>query len=261
MIIEEIYIYPVKGCAGISLDQAILDDYGLQFDRRYQVVDADNRFFSQRNKPIMCRISTSMINGQLTLHYPGVHDLNIQNSTNNDERKVVIWDDEVLADDMGDECADWLGSVLGEKARLVQIGSKYDRKVRVGDSLYSSQVHFGDSQPLLIISKESLDDLNSRLEVPIGMDRFRPNIVVSAIEAYSEDHFEELRTDYVHLKFTKKCARCTVTTIDQNTGISGTEPLRTLATYRKEGSKVFFGAYYLALNQGIIKLGEQIKVY
>jgi len=261
MLIEEIFIYPVKGCAGISLDQAILDDFGLQYDRRYQVVDADNRFFSQRNKPIMCRISTSMINGQLTLHYPGVYDLKIQNSTSGHERKVVIWDDEVLADDMGDESADWLSSILGEKARLVQIGSKYDRKVRVGDSVYSTQVHFGDSQPLLIISKESLDDLNSRLDVPISMDRFRPNLVISGLEPYGEDKIQELRTDSVHLKFTKKCARCTVTTIDQNTGISGSEPLRTLTTYRKEGSKVFFGAYYLALNQGVIKQGEQIRVY
>jgi uncharacterized protein len=165
----------------------------------------------------------------------------------------------VIADDMGDIASDWLSSLFGETARLVQIGSSYDRKVRVGDHVYPSQVHFGDSQPILIISKESLDDLNSKLETLVGMDRFRPNIVISGGDAYGEDRFARIEINKVQLQFTKKCARCTVTTIDQQTGISGSEPLRTLANYRKEGSKVFFGAYYLANTLGNIMLGEQIR--
>lgn len=260
MIIEKLFIYPIKGCAGISLTQATLDEYGLQNDRRYQLVDANNRFISQRNSPHLCFIHTSISDRILSVHYPGIQDLQILNTTSVQKRKVVIWEDEVLADDMGEEAAEWFSSILGEKARLVRIGSGYDRKVRVGDSIYSSQVHFGDSQPILIISLESLDDLNSKLHIPVDIDRFRPNIVISGAQAYGEDHFSDITTDTVHLQFTKRCARCSVITIDQKTGISGPEPLRTLATFRKQGPKVYFGAYYIAQKKGTLKIGEQIQV-
>lgn len=260
MIIEEIFIYPVKGCAGISLDQVSLGDYGLQNDRQYQVVDSQHRFMSQRNNPQMSQILTSLRDNHLTLHYPGLEDLNIQSAHISHPTKVTIWDEEVEADDVGEEAANWFTAALGTKARLVRIGSGYDRKVRLGDKIFPNQVHFGDSQPILVISRESLNDLNARLDVSVGMDRFRPNIVVSGGKAYDEDHFTEIEINSIKLQFTKKCARCTVVTIDQKTSVSGPEPLRTLSTYRKDGSKVYFGAYYLAEAKGSIKVGEQIRV-
>jgi uncharacterized protein len=260
MIIEEIYIYPVKGCAGIRLEQVSLDDYGLLNDRLYQLVDADHRFMSQRTTPKMSQIIASIKDKQLILHYPGLEDLNIRDVFTTQTLNVSIWEDEVEADDVGDQAADWFSTALGTKARLVKIGTSYNRNVRLGDKTLPNQVHFGDSQPILVISKESLNDLNARLEVPVGMDRFRPNIVISGVNAYDEDRFTEIEMNTVKLHFTKKCARCTVTTIDQKTSISGPEPLKTLSTYRKEGSKVYFGAYYLAETKGSIKVGEQIRI-
>jgi uncharacterized protein YcbX len=260
MFIKELFIYPIKGCAGIPMDQVSLNEYGLVNDRRYLVVDSSNRFYSQRNKPMMSKIRPILHDKGLTLHYPDFSELTISDNISHSERKVTIWEDEVMADDMGDEAAAWFSSILGSPARLVRIGSNYDRKVRVGDQVLSSQVHFGDSQPLLLISRASLDNLNSRLSEPLGMDRFRPNIVISGVEAHDEDHFSEIVTATLKLQFAKKCARCTVVTIDQQTGISSPEPLRTLTSYRKEGTKVFFGAYYLAPAIGSLKVGEQIWV-
>jgi hypothetical protein len=241
--IDQLLIYPIKGCAGQVLETPRWDAYGLWGDRRWAVVDAQGTFISQRSHPLMCRIRVHL--GQtLTVHYEGMGALELDIAPSGHPIPIQIWEDEVLADDGGDRAASWFSRVIGESVRLVGLGASYHRPIRLKDQTLEEQVHLGDAFPLLVISQASLDDLNSRLDQPVPMNRFRPNIVISGVGPYEEDKLLDLEVYGKKLLFGKKCGRCSVTTIDQETGISGKEPLRTLSEYRKEGSKVCFGSYY-----------------
>src|SRR5690606_28095292 len=116
-------------------------------------------------------------------------------------------------------------------------------------------VSFADAMPYLIIGQRSLDDLNDKLQEPLPMNRFRPNLVFSGGEAFAEDSWERVRIGECTFKVTKPCARCVLTTVDQETGNTGKEPLKTLATYRSVDKKVLFGQNMIALTTGTVKIG------
>ncbi len=260
MIISDLSIYPIKGCGGISLVEAELDEFGLKGDRRFMVVDQDGIFLSQRKHHAMCRIRVYMEGGFTIASYDGMSDLIIEPSMESNNIPVRIWDDEVTATDMGEMASIWLSLVLGQKARLVTIGPQYRRNVRIADTAYSSRMHFGDSCPVLVTTTASLADLNQRLDSPVPMDRFRPNLVIDGADPYAEDTWEYIRIGDQLLQFGKKCGRCTVTTIDQQTGEAGLEPLKTLSAYRKDDNRVCFGAYYLPITKGTIRIGAEVSV-
>jgi uncharacterized protein len=260
MLVSELYVYPIKGCGAVALDAANIDEYGFKGDRRYMVVDDQGVFMSQRKHPEMCRIQTTLSGGFLTVTYNGVLDMVIEPSMETNYIPVQIWDDEVMATDMGEAASLWFSQALGRKARLVTIGSKYNRNVQISDTVYSSKMHFGDACPILVTTTASLEDLNGRLSTPIPMNRFRPNLVIDGAEPYAEDTWKYIRIGDQMLQYGKKCGRCTVTTIDQETGESGLEPLKTLSKYRKDGNKVCFGSYYIPITRSIIKLGDDVVV-
>ncbi len=260
MIVSELCIYPIKGCGGINLESAELDEFGLKGDRRFMVVDEEGVFLSQRKHHAMCRIHIQREDGFTIASFDGMEDLVIEPSMEANDIPVRIWDDDVVAADMGEMAAIWFSHALGQKTRLVGIGPQYSRNVRIGDTAYSSKMHFGDSCPVLVITKDSLDDLNRRLDRPVPMDRFRPNLVIDGTTPYAEDSWQYIRIGDQMLQFAKKCGRCTVTTIDQQTGEAGPEPLRTLSTYRKDGNKVCFGAYYLPITKGTVRVGDEVSV-
>jgi uncharacterized protein len=224
------------------------------------LVDAHGVFLSQRKHPMMCLIRVSMDKGFLTVSYNGMIDLVVEPQMESHNIQVNIWDDAVVATDMGDAPSLWFSKVLGSTVRLVTIGSHFSRNVKIADDVYSSKMHFGDSCPILVTTKASLDDLNSRLSESIPMNRFRPNVVIDGAHAYDEDLWKYIRIGDQLFQYGKKCGRCTVTTIDQMTGISGIEPLKTLSTYRKDGNSVCFGAYYLPVTKGSINVGDTISV-
>lgn len=241
--IDQLLIYPIKGCAGQVLETPRWDAYGLWGDRRWAVVDARGTFISQRSHPIMCLIRVAL--GQtLKVQYQGMEELELDTEPSGHPIPIQIWEDEVLADDAGARAAAWFSRVMGEPVRLVSLGAAYHRPIRLKDQTLEAQVHLGDAFPLLVVSQASLDDLNARLDQPVPMNRFRPNIVISGVGPYEEDTLPHLEVHGQKLLFGKICGRCTVTTIDQETGISGKEPLKTLSEYRKEGLKVCFGSYY-----------------
>lgn len=260
MFVSQLHIYPIKGCGGIALDAVNIDEYGLHGDRRFMIIDEHGVFMSQRKHPIMCLIRVSMNRGLLTVSYNGNHDMVIEPIMKSQNIRVEIWDDEVMATDMGDAASLWFSHVLGSNVRLVTIGAKYNRNVQISDIVYSSKMHFGDSCPILVTSTASLNDLNDRLKSPIPMNRFRPNVVIDGAYPYEEDTWKYIRIGDQLFQFGKKCGRCTVTTIDQDTGETGLEPLSTLSTYRKDGNKVCFGAYYLPSTLGDIKVGAEVFV-
>lgn len=258
MIVTELFIYPIKGCGGISLQSAEIDEFGLKGDRRFMIVDQSGQFMSQRKHPKMSLIRTKLEGMFINVGFEGMSDLTLEPSMESNDIVVRIWDDDVTATDMGEAASLWFSEVLGQKVHLVTIGQRYSRNVRIHGSIYSSKMHFGDACPILVASQESLDDLNSRLESPITIDRFRPNMVISGAQPYDEDTWSYFRIGDQLFQFGKRCGRCTVTTINQQTGEGGKEPLKTLATYRKDDGNVYFGSYYLPVTRGFLSAGEMV---
>jgi uncharacterized protein YcbX len=231
--IASLHVYPVKSCRGIAVDTSPVGERGLAFDREWMIVDGDGRFVTQRDLPRLALVEPSLTASALELEAPHAPRLTVPLNLDGATLPVTVWNDILTAIDQGREAAAWLSSVLHLPLRLV----RFDRAVRrlcnvtyAGDS--GAHTAFADAYPLLILSEASLADLNSRLEAPLPMNRFRPNVVLSGIDAYDEDHFDEIRLGGLAFKLVKHCTRCQITTTDQSTTIVGTEPLATLAGYR-----------------------------
>ncbi len=256
MKISGLYIYPVKSCKGIFLQQSNVDNLGLGNDRHWLVVDdKENKFITQRQMPKMALIEPSIKNGILTLNAPGMTEIEIPSYKK--YTNVKVWSDECLAYDQGIKVSQWLSTFLEQECSLVEISS-CDKRL---SSDKKSRIAFPDGYPLLIISEASLEDLNSRLKEPLPMDRFRPNIVISDCKPYEEDTFGKIQINNVIFEGQTQCERCTVTTVDQSKGErSGKEPLATLNTYRKVANGVVFGRNFSHLNQGEIHVGDEVKV-
>jgi len=255
-----LYIYPLKSCAGISLDSAELSATGLRHDRRWMLVDETGGFMSQRAHPRMALISTHLSDEQLTVSAPGMPELLIPlRQENGNLIDVEVWGDVNKGALLGEEADRWFGEVLRFPCRLVR---KPDDDPRLVDSIYAEngdQTSFADGFAFLLISEASLDDLNSRLEDPLPMNRFRPNFVVRGCDAYAEDGWERLHIGGIPFRVAEACPRCAITTTDQETAERGKEPLRTLATYRKFDGEVHFGRNLIHDALGTVRLGDAVE--
>lgn len=232
--IASLHVYPVKSCRGIDLQRAHVTATGLEWDRRWMVVDGDGRFVTQRENPRLAAISTA-IGAGLRLTASGLPALVVDPQRSGESRTVRIWKQVVNGVDAGDEVADWLLAALGAPLRLVRID---DPHLREADPAFagpgSHPVTFADGYPVLMISRESLEDLNRRLPSPLPMNRFRPNVVIEGVPAYAEDAMSVFRFGRVALRGVKLCTRCVITTTDQDSCVrdASQEPLRTLKGYR-----------------------------
>jgi uncharacterized protein YcbX len=261
-----LFIYPVKSLGGIAVSSALLDDLGLVGDRRFMVVDAAGRFLTQRTLPHMALIATALDRDRLTLSNPGHGSMQVQTECPGTPRAVTVWRDTVTTIDCGDEAAAWLSDFLHQSCRLVRIGAGYDRPVQPTKAQPGDHVSLADGYPLLVISEASLADLNARLQArggrPVPMNRFRPNIVVSGCAAYAEDTWPQLQIGPALFRVASPCARCVITTTDQATAERNVEPLRTLATYRRdpaEPTHLNFGQNLINESKtGILKLGDAV---
>jgi uncharacterized protein len=231
--IASLHVYPVKSCGGIALESSPVVERGLAFDREWMIVDGDGRFVTQRDLPRLALVEPSLTATALELGSPGRPRLTVPLGLPGATRQVTVWNDVVAASDQGDEASAWLSSTLQRPLRLVRFDLAFRRRCNVayaGDS--GAHTSFADAYPLLILSEASLADLNSRLAQALPMNRFRPNIVLSGIDAYDEDHIDEIRVGSLAFKLVKRCTRCQITTTDQSTAVVGMEPLATLASYR-----------------------------
>jgi hypothetical protein len=257
--LTQLNIYPIKSCKGISLQSARLEERGLQYDRRWMIVDEHNRFITQREKPRLALVSMVFSPDYLAVAAPGMKPLRVPFlSSNRNTVSVVVWGDTVSALDVGSEAAEWFTRYLGSTARLVFMPDSAERLAsRRG---YSSQMHFGDGYPLLLISEATLEDLNTRLEEPLPMNRFRPNLVVNGCAPYAEDSWNDIRIGDVRLHVVKPCERCAITTVNQLTAEKGKEPLRTLATYRQSDGNVLFGQNLIHEGKGVLEIGSELTI-
>jgi uncharacterized protein len=260
--ITGLFVYPVKSCRGIALQEAQLDRRGIVHDREFLVVDEENVFLTQRTVPQLATIETELHQQHLVLRAAAAGQvevpLAIDGSAPPVQREVQIFKDRVVADDCGDEAAEWFSSALGRKCRLVRLGSAFVRQVAPA-GIAAADIPFTDEFPLHLTAEESLADLNRRLDEPLPMSRFRPSIVVRGAEPYAENTWRSLRDQQVQFRFATPCYRCSVTMTDQQTGTRGSEPLRTLATYRRgEAGGVMFGQYLIHSGPGTLRVGETL---
>jgi len=231
--IAALYVYPVKSCRGIALDEARLTERGIAHDREWMIVDAIGRFITQRELPRLALIRTALSATTLRLDAPGLPALEIGFDRDGTRRSVTVWRDTLPAIDQGDDAARWLSQWIGAPARLVRFDRAVKRMCNPDFAGPGGAHHaFADGYPVLVLSQASLDELNRRLAAPLPVDRFRPNVLLSGIEAHDEDHIATIEVDTVRLKLVKPCTRCQITTTDQVSAMVGIEPLPTLAQYR-----------------------------
>lgn len=235
--IASLHIYPVKSCRGIDVDETLITPTGLEWDRRWMIVDANDQFITQRSHPRLATITVTVDDGRLRLSANDHPPFVVDTRHGGDSRTVTIWDDRCTGIDAGDEAADWLSHVLDDSLRLVRMGESAPRLANpkyVGPA--PQPVTFTDGYPVLMISNESLAELNLRLPVPIPMARFRPNLVIEGVAAHAEDEMALFRSGQVVLRGVKLCTRCSVTTTDQQSGARDPhqQPLRALGKYRHD---------------------------
>ena len=255
--------YPVKSCAGHSVDRAELDTYGIVGDRRWLIVDPNGTFLTQRNAPELALVRPELSEDGLSLSAPGMDTITVPIELDGPTLDVRVWNDRCQGVDQGEAAAAWLSDYLGASHRLVKMPSDVERPVARNYAVSDDDaVSYADGFPLLLTGEASLDDLNRRMTHPVPMDRFRPNIVVSEADPFAEDAWKAIRIGDVMFHVVKPCARCVVTTTSQTTGERGTEPLTTLASFRRdEHGKVYFGQNLIhAPKHGGIAVGDAVTI-
>lgn len=262
LFLSEIYIYPVKSLGGINLKISEVEPRGLKYDRRWMLVDEKREFLTQRINPQMALISVGIKDNKLEFNHKTTgssFSLNLVEVTNN-EMEVIIWNDKVIANIVSEKANEWFSDTLRIKCRLVYMNDNTIRPVDKNYSHNNEVVNFADAFPFLIIGQSSLDDLNTRLQTKLPMNRFRPNLVFNGGEPFAEDRIKCFSIGNITFYPVKPCARCVVTTIDQETGIKSEEPLRTLSTYRTFNNKINFGQNLIHKGTGIISVGDELKI-
>lgn len=259
--VTRLRIYPVKGMRGTDVQSIQFDDLGPRFDRRWMVVRPDGGFASQRDTPRLATVHPHLAEGVLRLEATGVDPVTLRINATGAATPVRIHGVRALATHVSGEADAWLGAVLGGEYRLVFMRSE---NARTTDPAYARghRVSFADGYPALLVSEASVEELDRRAGRAIPVERFRPNVVVTGTSPHDEDKWVRFAVADLEFSGVKLCARCKVTTTDQETGArdADREPLRTLALYRRIESHVYFGVNVVHLGPGRIAVGDSVQV-
>ena len=262
MKIKALYYYPVKSLAGIATDELTLDRFGPRGDRRWMLVDEEQRFVTQRKNPTLALIQPRLSDGHLELDIPGQGRVSVEPGS--EAAEVTVWRDQVggaLTANPGASAA--LSAYLGKSVSLVYMPDHVTRPAR-HDSLDTVHpVSFADGFPFLVTSQASLDDLNRRMPWQADMRRFRPNVVVEGASApWAEDNWHNVLLGSVAVRLVKPCSRCIMTTVDPDTGERSPDgnPLKTLAGFRRTDDGVIFGANGVHLQTGTLRVGDPVTL-
>jgi uncharacterized protein YcbX len=243
-ILSRLFVYPVKSCAGMEVREAALVETGLNLDRAWMVADATGRFVTQRELPRMALVQPHIKAQELVLHAPGMLALHLDVNAAGKPARARAWRDEVACWDMGDVAAQWFSDFLGRPGlRLLRFNPDARRlAAHQWTGGVDVPILFPDGFPFLVLSQASLDELNRRLaaagHAAVGIERFRPNLLLDGLTAHEEDRLPELRIagadGEVALKLVKPCTRCPMPNVDPTTGISSPEVLDMLRAYRAD---------------------------
>jgi uncharacterized protein YcbX len=265
LVLSEIWIYPIKSLGGIQLSKSRVYEKGLQYDRRWMLADENGTFMTQRINPLMALFKLTIDGNKLTITFrkpdAGVHPSITFNTTDAPAGECVhatIWDDRVEAIETDKQISAWFSKNLGMSCKLLSFPEQNPRPVDAAYQVNKEHVSLADAYPFMIIGQSTLDDLNSRMERKLPMNRFRPNFVFTGGEPYEEDQWRNFTIGKNRFVGVKPCARCVLTTVDQETAEKGAEPLVTLSTYRKNGNKILFGQNVVAIDHLEVQMGDQI---
>ena len=271
--LSALYVHPIKSCAGIAVGEALLVETGLEFDRAWMVVDAQGEMLTQREWPQLALVAPTLRSQDMVLRAPGMLALHLRLDTVEAPTRVRVWDDVVKAFDMGALTAQWFSDYLGRKVQLVRFDPEQQR---LSDAHWTGAVQaenaFADGYPLLVANRASLADLNQRLaargQAAVGMERFRPNLVLEGLQPWDEDHIDEIEIDadggLVRLKLVKPCTRCSIPNVDPATGQTSNEPGDTLAGFRADprmdGALTFgMNAVVLSGFDHVLRRGQTVR--
>lgn len=261
MKVSQLNIFPIKSLGGISLNEAKTEISGFKYDRNWMLVDKNGQFFTQRTLPKMALLSVTIRGNSLFVYHRNKPQEEIEipfDQTSGKKINSQVWNDPVKALHVSNEADRWFSAQLETNCQLVKRDLDNKRHIESKYQVNDEHVSFADSMPYLIIGQSSLDDLNKRLDIPLSMSRFRPNIVFSGGAPFVEDSWDEFQIGQTTFKVTKPCVRCVMTTINQKTAVKGKEPLRTLAKYRNVEGKILFGQNLITLNEAKISLGDPV---
>ncbi|MBK6341198.1 MAG: MOSC domain-containing protein [Flavobacteriales bacterium] len=258
LTLGSIHIYPIKSLGGFAVEEAHMTDRGFANDRRWMLVDAEDRFISQREVPAMaCLHCAPSPNGFTVTDVRDGDRIKLPWTLDEGEgKRAQVWNDSVDVLHAPIPMSAWFAQKLGIACSLVFMPDAAHRPV---DATYASGgTSLSDGFPYLILSQASLDELNSRLVSPLPMDRFRPNLMIAGGAPFQEDAWKSIAIGAARFNLVKPCARCVITTTDQRTGERGNEPLRTLAGYRHVNGKVMFGMNAMGLAGDVVRVGDLV---
>lgn len=257
-VVKELYIYPIKSLAGISVQSAKAEEMGFENDRRWMLIDEENQFITQRKFPNLSQFYPKINEGKIAIsHQNTTHEFFI-NETVDEPILSSVWDDETKVFEVNKATSKWFSEALGFRCKLVKIIHEGDRKHHSSKLNTTLNVSLADGYPYLLIGSESLNFLNEKLEEKITMARFRPNIVISNSIAHEEDSFVDFQIGNVKFKNVKPCGRCVMVNNNPLNGIVKKEPLKSLSTYRKVENSILFGTNVMCLNEDEIRVGDAL---
>lgn len=255
----ELYIYPIKSLAGIAITSAKAEEMGFENDRRWMLIDEENQFITQRERPILSQFYPEINGDTIAVTFDSqIHEFGI-NENFGESIYSKVWEDESEVVEVNKATSKWFSEALGFTCKLVKITKKGDRKHYSSKLNQTMNVSLADGYPYLLIGSESLDLLNEKLEEKITIKRFRPNIVICSTLAHEEDSFTTFSIGTVQFKNVKPSGRCIMVNTDPENGSVQKEPLKTLSKYRFADNLVFFGTNLMCLNEGMISVGDALN--
>lgn len=257
--LSAIYRYPLKSCRAQALPRSLLTMRGLQYDREWMVATAEGKYITGRTEPRLLLIDAEPTADGLWLKAPNCVDLFVPLGNFTETHIADVWENEFLARRGALDADAWLSAYLGQQVRLMWTGPESHRRVKRHPEI---PLGFADTYPLLLIGEGSLRELNSRIGREMSMLRFRPNLVIANTEPFVEDTWQRIRIGDVEFQLGKACERCIMTTLDPETAAKtpDSEPLRSLAKFRKIDGAVVFGQNLLPLGEGELKQGMAVEV-
>ena len=264
-VLSEIMIYPVKSMAGVALTSALVEQRGLQHDRRFMLVNQGRKFVNGREFPQLLQIrgSCQLEGDGLLIEGPSSEPLTIEFDSEPLVIQTTVWRSTVNALTVSPIADEWFSTYLGMACKLVFMGDESRRSVDPDYGAPDDEVSFAEAFPILVVSQAALDELNDRLDDPLSMHRFRPNLVIAGCSAHAEDAWRRIRVGEVELVLVKRCDRCSITTFDPRTAErhAQSEPLRTLASYRQgEDGRVYFWTNAIPRRTGYVRAGDAVTV-
>ena len=257
MKVAEILVYPIKSLRGSAVNESLVCRYGLEHDRQWMLVDRESKMITQRECPRIATLVPNVGDGRLRITLPAAGEIVASlgaDGWTGEPVTVDVFGSVYVGVAAGEAVNASLSDTIGVACRLVSIRSDVFRT--------KHEVAFHDDSPVLVISRASLDELNTRLQAPLPMNRFRPNLVVEDAKPFEEDVWQRIALGDTVLRAVKQCERCVTTTVDQAAGVfAGPEPLKTLATFRRKGQNVAFGQYFRPENSGaILRRGDEVRI-